>query len=59
MRSGRGGRLVDEGVLHREGRRAPRVETPIHGLRLKATRQLVATAAAREVDDRVEWLHPR
>lgn len=28
-------------------------------LRLKATRRLVATAAAREVDDRVEWLHPR
>ena len=28
-------------------------------LRLKATRQLVAAAAAREVDDRVEWLHPR
>lgn len=28
-------------------------------LRLKATRHLVATAAAREVNDRVEWLHPR
>jgi hypothetical protein len=28
-------------------------------LRLKATRELVGTAAAREVDDRVEWLHPR
>ncbi len=28
-------------------------------LRLKAARQLVATAAAREVDDRVEWLHSR
>ena len=27
-------------------------------LRLKASRQLVATAAAREVDDRVEWLQP-
>lgn len=27
--------------------------------RLKATQQLVATAAASEVDDRVEWLHPR
>lgn len=28
-------------------------------LRSRAARQLVATAAAREVDDRVEWLHPR
>lgn len=28
-------------------------------LRLKASRQLVATAAARELDDRVAWLHPR
>ena len=28
-------------------------------LRLKASRELVATAAAREVNDRVEWLHPR
>jgi hypothetical protein len=28
-------------------------------LRIEATRALVATAAAREVDDRVEWLHPR
>jgi hypothetical protein len=28
-------------------------------LRLKATRELVGTAAAREVADRVEWLHPR
>ncbi len=27
-----------------------------HELRLKASRQLVSTAAAREVDDRVEWL---
>ena len=28
-------------------------------LRLAATREIVATATAREVDDRVEWLHPR
>lgn len=28
-------------------------------LRLAATREIVGTAAAREVDDRVEWLHPR
>jgi hypothetical protein len=28
-------------------------------LRLKATRELVGTAATREVDDRVAWLHPR
>jgi len=28
-------------------------------LRLKATRELVDAAATREVDDRVEWLHPR
>ena len=28
-------------------------------LRLAATREIVATVVAREVDDRVEWLHPR
>lgn len=28
-------------------------------LRSRASRELVATAAAREVDDRVVWLHPR
>lgn len=42
--------------------RVVRKETPSlddDAIRLKATRQLVAAAAAREVDDRVEWLHPR
>jgi hypothetical protein len=28
-------------------------------VRLKATRHVVTTAASHEVDDRVEWLHPR